>query len=453
MSSFLENVTSSARQYTVGPNASNEITPQAIVSNKFFVDARMWQERKGAAADPNNHMGIPEGVGDVAVKPNEFFFTYSNGRGLFRPKDPRISSGGTGFTSFSGLPLPRHVQSDEDLLEFVHFQGVSATQAHLSAKSTSGNSGVTVHVRGSGTVLNTGPDILYPGDVVGYELPSIFHNKRKMQRLRYKGFGQIPKGKHLAVPVRMHYSQIVKWAENTTRNLIENSDILNIPDYRNDSNTNYSATDEISIMTKQMHSFIAYNALMAFVQMGIVRPAYNIDIVKPASTRAGWLALKEKRSFLPNEWHTRRLNVENNFVDIETREEQRQYRLKIQEFAEYTAGLLGLVQSDTRSYIKEDISLNKYMLMRSYYSLINDSSVLKLASIKNDFVAEAKRRNALGDILHKLTIAGQMTDIQTSAASSLARAFGYTYDMTMKRSIGNCSNVAVRNGPIHLVIG
>jgi hypothetical protein len=444
-------------QRNIGPNSTHPITPQNEITSQFMVDINLPKKRRQSVQNPSKFIGVLTEDRDVSVMEDEMVFVLKGGNRLVDTGSSSIGFSGTGWTSFTGLPIPRDVKTDEQLADLVQFVGFSNTTVPFGKTVT--RSGIAVRRHGSGTTVNNSNRTFFPGDIFGWELPSIHASRRAIQASRFPDTTNVPQNKLIATPRLIHYSDIVDWGKRGAKFAINENKKLHIPSYRKRSPNTVRTTGalyEIAMHYKQYLLFAAWNALMVAVQTGLVTPTYEQAGLKPAQRHADWQQIWRRTvEYNPHEWNqfevdTNRTTNEIKFNSIKDDINKKETKkANMHEFAEFSAGILGLVADNRRPWIKEDTNLTKYLGMRTYLSLLNDRNTHSIAQVGKDFTTEGAHRNRFGDILSTPTISGQMHSLQRDCASTFARTMGYMYNHVMRPAIGTVSNVSPPGGPIH----
>jgi hypothetical protein len=151
------------------------IMGQGIIPGKAFLDLGLIQDRMQAADDPVVSAScIPGGNREINhdAMPGDLSF------GLRMVRNPTAMFGASnewGTTSVAGEDTSQY-PSDEAWIQQFYFQGVCATESRISDPMNNANTpdpghGYALVKAGTISIVNNGPQMIYPGDLVCYRFP------------------------------------------------------------------------------------------------------------------------------------------------------------------------------------------------------------------------------------------------------------------------------------------
>lgn len=262
----------------VGPESDQQITIQGLITINAAVHPGLLQQRAPLGRSKGTKV-IGEGHIDnnrIKVEPGEMFFIEKNlqfmdaGKTAFRV---------TGFTSFNGIEIrEKSQQSFDDRFACLGF----ATSPFYGEGDPVSRSGVAVQKAGSGTTVNNSLVTFCPGDVFGWELPSIDEKIRQGQYesvdYRRRGNFSVQK-KYIGLVKRITYQDVVGSFDHIANLTVRNNSLLKIPERRLNALTGRPSTlgdtHQMCLALKEYNMTAAYSGVMAAIERGLVVPTVD----------------------------------------------------------------------------------------------------------------------------------------------------------------------------------
>lgn len=182
------------------------------------------------------------------------------------------------FSSFNGIPVDEDMSQDAFEDEYV-WMGMAHTSTAPEGDPLGMANGISIKRGGSGTTFNNSTDTFSPGDVIGFQLPSVDGGEREIQAKRFGGTrigrDQTRFGKHVAMLRKITYEDISDQFDLATARLYTNVGKTSVPEREQSSVGGLfrpvDGVDEMAVLIKKAFNWAFVSSMIAAEKTGLIQ--------------------------------------------------------------------------------------------------------------------------------------------------------------------------------------
>lgn len=486
------------------PVGTTSIAPQANIKTNVGVPPNLLEIRRNMVrmAAEGDIVIEPSSVnaGGLAILNEEIVVAE---RSMLTPGNKMSAFNILGFTSFAGFTFSGSSQDEwED--QFV-ILGTSTSKFDPTGDAPS-NDGISCRKKGSGTIINTSDEIIYPGDVLAAQIPYLDPAERVKQYAVLNSLSipgtQSPFPKPIATIKKVTYADTAKVFRGVAETLVRDNNKLSVPSFSSRVRSSpyadsISRAQQLATTLKMYNGAAGLSMVTSMMQHGYLVPTcrafsnpldVDTDLAQwkqsirllekngmSASNRTQWIAGpssdQEIREFyadfrrLPQStseseevrfvrfFKSRAVNWSGQFVEIaEVDVERRKISLESQ------IGALSIIAGVSADLTKkrglnENTELTQYNNTRILFGSL--AGLKNYATLKRIFFDTAGststvRLNGLGTTIDGIkTPLAQLHTVYMEAAPMLCHLMGRSFDSVYKFAMFTATSTSAQGEPVN----
>lgn len=264
---------------TFGEQSMPPITTQGLITVNADLDPNIVINRQNLAASAPGGATI---IGRDAV--DALRLQIEEGELLFASKQA-FQFGGKSmsgrrplvFSSFNGVPVERKTTQEGFESEYI-FIGMAQSATFPEGDPGGMGNGIAAKRAGSGTTMNNSTETFCPGDVIGYQLPSIDESVRAREVPSLSGArvatDRYRPNKHVARLKKITYDEINSQYDLAVARLLDSIAGADVHGFDQKTSSGqeaiYGSTNELSILIKKAYNWAFVAAIQAALTNGVV---------------------------------------------------------------------------------------------------------------------------------------------------------------------------------------
>lgn len=263
---------------TFGEQSMPPITTQGLITVNANLDPNIVVNRQNMAnAAPAGSTIIGPAVNalNLQIEEGELLFmstaSFQFGGKSMSGRRPLV------FSSFNGIPV-KYKETQEAFEEEYMFIGMAQSATFPEGDPGGMGNGIAVKRAGSGTTLNNSTETFCPGDVIGYQLPSVDEATRAREVPSLAGArvatDRYRPGKHVARLKKITYEEITSQFDLAVAALLDSIAGADVPSFDQKTNSGqeavYGSTRELSVLIKKAYNWSFLAAIQAALYNDVI---------------------------------------------------------------------------------------------------------------------------------------------------------------------------------------